>query len=328
MIAVTGANGLLGSFIVRKLVESDKQAIAIVRKDSNRSLLADISDKVIFREADICDAVALEPALAGVDTLIHAAALVSFNPKDAAKIYKINTEGTRNVVDVCLETGVSKFVHISSVSALGRQKGQSLIDENNKWISSPLNSSYAESKYLAELEVFRGQEEGLNTITLNPSLILAPANWNKSSARLFKYVWQQKPFYIDGTLNYVDVRDVSDITIKMIPSQFSGERFIVNAGKIGFKEFFESIGKHFNRRPPFLKLSKTSLRILAHLEALRSKLLHTEPLITRETARLAGNNFLYDNKKITKILNFEFKNIDNTLKWCCDYYLAHVNGKN
>lgn len=328
MIAVTGANGLLGSFIVRKLVESDISTIAIVRKGCNRTLLTDIADKVIFREADVCDAIALEAALADIDTVIHAAAMVSFNPRDSRMIFKINAEGTRNVVNSCLEIGIPRLIHISSVAALGRQKEQSFINEENKWINSPLNSSYAESKYLAELEVFRGQEEGLSTITLNPSLILAPADWNRSSARLFKYVWQERLFYIDGCLNYVDVRDVADIIIKMITTQLSGERFIISAGNIGFKAFFESIGKNLKRRPPFVKLSKASLLLLAHLEGLRSKLLQTEPLITRETARLSGNNFLYDNKKITKTLNFEFKSIDNTLKWCCDYYLAQVNGKN
>lgn len=320
MIAVTGANGLLGSFIVRKLLQEQTAFVALRRKDSDVGLLHDINDKIQWRVADVLNPLLLHEALEGCTAVIHAAAAVSFNPNRADEVREINVEGTRNVVNACLQQKIKKLVHISSVAALGRQKGQILIQEENKWIDNPMNSVYADSKYRAELEVFRGQEEGLNTIILNPSVILAPADWNKSSAKLFKYVWNKRPFYIDAFLNYVDVRDVASCAYQMLHRDLSGERIIVSAGNISFKNFFTKVASNFHVTPPGRKLTKGSLNIISKLEKIRTWFLRSEPLITRETAQLAGTEFLYDNEKIKKILNFQFQTIDTTLEWCCDYY--------
>jgi dihydroflavonol-4-reductase len=236
-------------------------------------------------------------------------------------------QGTKNVVNTCLQNGVKKLVHISSVAALGREKSQSIIDENSKWTESKLNSAYAESKYLAELEVFRAGEEGLNTVILNPSLIMAPANWNKSSAQVFKYVWKKNPFYFDGTTNIVDVRDVAEVACKLLHANLPGERFILNAASISFHDLFQKIADHFKRKPPFIKVNKNVLKILAVADEFRAYILRTPPLITRENARLADTNYFYNNQKVKQVLNFEFNPIDATLQWCCEYYLRQVNGK-
>src|SRR5688572_23589273 len=226
MIAVTGANGLLGSFIVRKLMEQGEPFVALKRKNSDTSLLQDVAHKITWRDADVTDAVSLREAFDQVTHVIHTAATVSFNPRRARQVMEINIEGTRNVVDECLALGIRRLVHISSIGALGVQRGQTRVDENNKWLEGSTNSVYAESKYQAELEVFRGQEEGLSTIIVNPSVILAPANWNKSSAQLFKYVWSEKPFYTEGDINIVDVRDVVNIVHKLLHHSLEGQRFI------------------------------------------------------------------------------------------------------
>jgi dihydroflavonol-4-reductase len=327
MIAVTGANGLLGSFIIRKLIEEKRQFVALKRDNSDTSLLKDVSHQITWRSADVLNPVLLEEALHDVTHVIHAAAMVSFNPRHAKKIIDINTIGTRNVVNACLGSSVKRLVHISSVAALGRQKDQPIIDEENKWIDSPLNSVYAESKYRAELEVFRGQEEGLSTIVLNPSVILAPADWNKSSAQLFKYVWDERPFYIDGNLNYVDVRDVVKATIFMIDASIENTRFILNAGNIPFLEFFRRVASEFNKKVPTIQLRRNFLQIAAVVESLRATFTNSEPLITRETVRLAGTRFSYKNDKIHKIMNLDFQTIDRTINWCSEYYLANLIDK-
>jgi len=327
MIAVTGANGLLGSFIVRELLKTNARFVAIRRKDSDTSLLSDVSEKIIWREADIVDVVALNEALKDVSVVIHAAGMVSFNPRDEKKIYAVNVEGTRHIVDACAANNVRRLLHVSSVAALGRQKDQREVDESNKWIDSELNTTYAQSKYKAELEVFRGQEEGLSTVIVNPTVILAPADWNRSSAQLFKYIWQEKKFYIDGSLNYVDVRDAARIIIKLLDTPIQNERFILAGGSIPFLDFFKKIAVHFNKKTPTIKLNKSTLKFVAKLEMLRSTLTNSTPLITSETARLAGTYFSYNNQKIRTILGEEFQTIDETLRWCCEYYIAKINEK-
>ncbi|HMR58068.1 MAG TPA: NAD-dependent epimerase/dehydratase family protein, partial [Cyclobacteriaceae bacterium] len=191
MIAITGANGLLGSYVLHKLVAEQVPVIAICRTNSNRNLVKDLAG-VIWREADVTDPVSLEDALKGATTVIHTAAIVSFNPRLRDKMLQVNAEGTRNVVDSCLGLQIPNLIHISSVAALGRKSGINRVDETTHWVSSNLNTDYAKSKRMAELEVWRGAEEGLSVNIINPSVILAPADWNKSSVRLFQYVWQQK----------------------------------------------------------------------------------------------------------------------------------------
>jgi dihydroflavonol-4-reductase len=320
MIAVTGANGLLGSFLVRRLLQENTPFVALKRAQSDLSLLQDVASQIQWRDADINDPLSLQDAFQDVEGVIHTAAVVSFNPRDKKKIFEVNVEGTRNVVDACLGSGVKRLLHVSSVAALGRTKGQSVTTENNKWVASPLNSTYGESKYLAELEVFRGEEEGLSTIIINPSVILAPANWNNSSARLFRYVWDEKAFYIDGSLNYVDVRDVVNVMLPLYNSTARADRFIVNAGNISFKEFFDKIADHFSKKSPSIKLNKDVLGFIARMEAWRSAIFRTEPMITRETARLADTFFWYDNQKVKKALGVEFQSIEATLAWCCSHY--------
>lgn len=327
MIAITGANGLLGSFIVRKLIAKNEKFVALKRRNSDTSILDDVQENIQWRNADILDPVSLEEAFDGVTSVIHAAAMVSFNPRSANLIYKINVEGTKHVVNCCLANGIKKLVHISSVAALGRQKGEKTIDENHKWTDNPLNSTYAKSKYLAELEVYRAHEEGLETVIVNPSVILAPADWTRSSAKLFKYVWDEKPFYVDSYINWVDVRDVAEATYQLLYAHCPGERFIVNADSIALIDFFSQTAQRFNKKIPSIRLSQPLIKILAILESFRTWINATEPLITRETARLAGSEFLYQNEKIRKRLNFTFQTVDQTLDWCCQYYMNRSNRK-
>jgi dihydroflavonol-4-reductase len=327
MIAVTGANGLLGSFIIRKLIEQKESFVALKRPDSDLSLLTDVQHQVTWRDADILNPVALQEAFVDVSHVIHTAAMVSFNPRARNTLYRINVEGTHNVVNACLLKQVKKLIHISSVAALGRQKGETSLNEDHKWTDNALNSSYAESKYRAELEVFRGQEEGLNTVMLNPSVILAGADWSKSSAKLFRYVWEEKPFYIENHLNFVDARDVAAVTHQFLHKDFSGQRFILNAGSMELATFFAKVAVRFNKKAPSINLGRPFLNILAFAENLRSWLTHSEPLITSETARLANTRFHYENQKIKKLIDFEFQSIDQTLDWCCQYYINKFQTK-
>jgi dihydroflavonol-4-reductase len=328
MIAVTGSNGLLGSYIVRKLVTNNIPFVALKRKGSNLSLLHDLKESITWRDIDITDAVSVEEALEGVSGVIHTAAYVSFNPRKADTIFQINTEGTRNVVNACLVSNVKRLVHISSVAALGRQKGQDFLSEENKWIDSGVNSMYGKSKYKAELEVFRGQEEGLSTVILNPSVILGYSNWDKSSTQLFKYVWHERPFYINGSLNYVDVRDVADAAVQLFHSSIEGERFIVSGGSIPFKGFFDKTALRFEKKAPSVKVNATLAKLLARIEGVRTWFTGSEPIITRETARLIDTFFQYDNLKLKKAINFNFQTIDATLEWCCEEYKKQHGIKN
>jgi dihydroflavonol-4-reductase len=327
MIVVTGANGLLGSFLVRKLIDANMPFMAMRRKSSDISLLADVNDAIQWVEGDVTDPDALTEIFSKATGVIHAAAVVSYHKQDEEIIKSINVEGTRNVVNACLATGIKRLLHVSSVAAVGKEKGQTLIDETSKWIEGSIVSNYANSKYQAELEVWRGQEEGLCTVIVNPSVILAPTDWDRSSAQLFKYAWQERSFYTDGSFSAVDVRDVVTAIIQLYTSSIEAERFIITAEPITYLDFFTKAAANFEKKPPSIRVNRSLIQMAARLEALRSFLTGSRPLITKETAQLAGKNFTYSNDKVKKALGLEFQSIENTISWCCAEYRQKISLK-
>jgi dihydroflavonol-4-reductase len=320
MIAITGANGLLGSFILKKFIFEKSPVIGLKRVDSDISGLDKVLHEAEWRDADITNSLTLADALKNIDTVIHTAAVVSFDPRAKEKIFQTNVIGTQNIVNACLASGVSRLIFISSVAALGRKKGTTAINEESKWIDSDLNSDYAKSKYLAELEIYRGKEEGLSISIVNPSVILSKANPNKSSAQIFKYVNDERLFYTDGHLNYVDVRDVADAVYKIYESKINGEKFIVNAGSIDLKGLITKIAVRLKKKEPTIKINSNLLMTAAWLEEMRCKLSGTEALISRQSVKMSGEKFIYQNQKSINQLNVVYRPLDETLDWCCEYY--------
>ena len=181
MVLVTGGAGLLGKELITQLLAQGTQVRAIYNKS-----IIDIQDENLEQlQCNILDVVGLEEAMKGIGKLYHCAAIVTFNPKKRAELFKINIEGTANVVNAAVDAGVKKMVHVSSVSALGRIRENEPITETMNWSEETSNSRYGQSKYLAELEVWRGIGEGLDAVLVNPVLILGPGDWNNSSSRLF-----------------------------------------------------------------------------------------------------------------------------------------------
>lgn len=319
MIALTGATGLLGSFVLEKFIKENIPVKALTRNK------VESKPNVQWIEGDILDIHSLRSLFENVDTVIHVAGLVSFNPKKRDLLMEINMGGTRNVVNMCLASNVKRLIHISSVAALGRQRGINILNEESKWIESPLNSHYAKSKYLAELEAFRGQEEGLQVSVIYPSVVLAPGPWERSSSQIFKYVWNEKMFFTEGLTNYVDVRDVVEIIYQVYHQKKVGEKFIASGGAISFEQLFQKIATRFKKRAPRFLVPKSLTYWAGFLEEIKSSLLGKEPLISRQSARMTGESFIYDNKKSIEQIPIQYHTLKETLDWCCSYYLETYN---
>jgi dihydroflavonol-4-reductase len=328
MVLITGITGLVGSFTARRFLEAGYQVAGLKRQNSDLSLLQGIENQITWHEGDVLDILSLEDAMQGIDLVVHAAAIVSFAPKDQERMLKTNVEGTTNVVNICLDSKVKKLCFVSSVAALGRKTPnehtqESIIQINEKatWEESPLNSNYAKTKYLAEMEVWRGQSEGLATVIVNPSIILGEADWTKSSTQLLKYAYDEHSFYPQGNLNYVDVEDLVSIIYQLTTSEISNERYVVSAGEITYKEFLTKVAQKFNKKPPQKLLNKSLTGIIWRLEALRSFFTGKAPLITKETALSSSHSFEYQNEKVKKALNFSFKSLDESLDRICGQLL-------
>lgn len=318
MIFLTGATGLVGSFICRKLVQEGCKVRAMKRPSSKLSLLQDIADKIEWVEADLLDVLSLQEALEGCSQIVHSAGMVSYHKKDAELLYKINAEGTANLVNAALGQNIDHLVHISSVAAVGRSNKIKQLDETFKWNDANEHTAYGLSKHQAELEVFRASEEGIGVVILNPSLVLGPGLPEKSSTQLFKYVQDESPFYTEGCMNYVDVRDVASITFSALQGKLpEGERYIVSAGSTSYKEFFDQAADCLGRKAPGIRVNSYLLEIAYLIETFRAGLSGKSPLITKETLKLARQHIIFKNSKIKQALDYQFIPLEETIRWTC-----------
>jgi dihydroflavonol-4-reductase len=320
MIAITGCNGLLGSLICKTLVNDGHQVKALVREGADLSLIdSNVRPKIQICEIDFFDNASLDEVLKNVSTVIHCAARVSFAPSRVKEMYDFNVHATRQLVNACLHHEIQKFIHISSIAAIGRPINASVITEDILWEESPNNTHYARSKYLSELEVHRGFEEGLQGFILNPSVILAPGKLDMSSSKLFGYVKNGGRYTSEGDFNVVDGRDVVAILLLLWNrTDINGQRFIVNAGKLQYQDFFHQVASYFGVRPPNIKVHPFVLQILWRFEYVKSWLTGSEPLITKETARLTQTSHTYSSTKIVDLLQFQFRPLPQTISWVCE----------
>ncbi|RAJ85431.1 nucleoside-diphosphate-sugar epimerase [Chitinophaga dinghuensis] len=320
MILVTGGTGLLGSHLIRSLVEAGKPVRAIYRK-APAAQLQDIHHKIEWVEGDILDVVGLEEVMEGIRQVYHCAGMVSFTPGNNG-LRKVNVEGTANVVNCALDAGVEKLVHVSSVAALGRAKDGQHITEESEWVPSKHNSQYAVSKFDGELEVWRGIAEGLPAVVVNPSIILGSGFWEDGSSAIFKNVYKEFPYYTRGVNGFVDVRDVAKAMMMLMDAPVTGERFILSADNWSYKDLFTSMANALHRKPPVKEATPFMTGLVWRVEKIKHMLGGKSPLITKETAHTAQLKVFYDNKKIQQFLPaFHFRSLATTIEETCQDFL-------
>lgn len=323
MILVTGGAGLLGKELITQLLAQGKKVRAIYNKTPLPHFhLGNLEQK----QCDILDVMALEEAMDGVEQVYHCAAIVTFNPKRKRELFKINIEGTANVVNAALDAGVKKMVYVSSVAALGRIRENEPVNENMNWTEETSNSSYGQSKYMAELEVWRGIGEGLDAVIVNPTIILGAGDWESGSSKIFQTVYKEFPWYSDGVTGFVDVKDVAAVMTRLMESSITAQRFIVSAENRTYKDVLTLIAKAFGKKPPRKKVTPSIAKIVWRLEAVKSWFTKKDPLVTRETSKTALAKVNFDNSKLKKFIHdFNYRPIEETIAQTCAALQQNIN---
>lgn len=311
-ILITGATGLLGSSLAERFA-GIAEIHGIKRKSSNVALTKGVPVK--WHEGDLNDFQSLEEALDGVDMVVHSAALVSYQPRDEKKLMKTNVEGTINLVNAMLAKGVKKLIHISSVAALGKSPDLDTIDEKHKWVDSDLNTPYAISKYLSELEVWRGVQEGLQALVVHPSIILGKVGTGRSSTEIYNYVLEEKKYYPSGTVNYIDLRDTVEIIFQLFEKSAWNERFILSADSISYKLFFEKMALALGKKAPDTQVSDGMLKFGLFFIGLAKRLGLSKSPLNKQTAMISQLSYHMDNNKVKNFLGFKFRPLDETFRW-------------
>jgi nucleoside-diphosphate-sugar epimerase len=314
-ILVTGGAGLVGNELIKQLLEAGENVKAIYH--SSPISISHPSLSVV--QCDILDVSMLEEVMEGITHVYHAAALISYDPRDRHQLLKINIEGTANVVNACLDKGVEKLVHVSSVAALGRVKSGEMVTEKMNWTEETNNSIYGKSKYYGEMEVWRGTAEGLKAVVVNPSLVMGGDSWESGSSAIFKNVYNEFPWYTEGVAGVVDVRDVARAMILLMNSSISSEKFILSGENLSYRELFTMIANCFGKKPPSRKVNHFLAEVVWRIEWIKSQLTGKKNLLTKETARTAQAKVFFDHQKILNALpQFHFTKIKDTLEFTCN----------
>jgi dihydroflavonol-4-reductase len=320
-ILVIGAGGFLGSHLLKHLITQEPNAAIYATYRSNKPTINIPNVKLI--PLDLLDVDSVYNAHENMQEVYHCANAVSFDNSDAAALMHNNVEGTANVINACLANKVNKLIYVSSVGAIGRESGDKLINENTPWNTTAAVSIYAQSKYKAELEVWRGQAEGLNTCIVNPSIILGEGNWNNSSCALFKKAYESFAYYTNGANGFVDVKDCATAMHLLMTSNISNQRFILNGINTSYKNIFTLMANAMQTKAPN-KLAKpwmSSLMVIIY--GIRKLFTGKKSLITTETARTAHSIYKYDNAALLQALPmFNFTPIEQTIQRACKYYIS------
>lgn len=321
-IFITGASGLLGSYLIRDLLKKNLPIVALYRKEKSKLLNPEEIEQVEWVQGDILDVEVLLQAMEGCSEVYHCAGLVSFNPSRAYDLMKINVEGVANMINVALELGTKKFLHVSSVAAIGRKRNNQTVHENVKWEDDANPSLYGKSKYLGELEVWRGIGEGLAAVIVNPVIILGKGDWNHGSCATFKNAYNEFPWFTEGVSGFVDAADVSKAMIGLMETDLTGERFIISGENRTYKDIFNMMADGFHKKRPRFKVTPFLAALVWRLVKIKSAITKEEPLLTKETAETAQQKVYFDHSKLLQALpGFQFTSLNQTIQEACVYYL-------
>ncbi|MDT3403034.1 NAD-dependent epimerase/dehydratase family protein [Mucilaginibacter terrae] len=318
MILVTGATGFLGSTLALQLVQQNVPVRCIKRSSSViPEVLKPYGVLIDWRDADILEEPILADAFEGVTKVYHCAAWVSFKQADKEPMIATNVAGTANVVNLCMENNV-RLLHVSSIAAVGTAKPGLLITEKNHIEETPVNNVYAISKLESEMEVWRGIAEGLDAVIINPSVIIGAAAGTQGSGKIFETIRGGIKYYSSGSCGLVDVEDVAKCAIALMNSDITAERFIINAENWKYKDLFETAARCFGVTPPSAEAKPWMLELAWRGAAVVAAITGKDPSLDKIAAQAGSVEQNYDNSKLKKAVNIEFKPVKQTIEEICE----------
>lgn len=321
MVLVTGATGLVGSHLLLLLLENGEEVKALYRNEKNiqqtKALFEwknqlTLFEKINWIQGCLTDIPSLEKAFENIDYVYHCAAFISFDPGDEEQLRKTNIEGTANIVNLCLAYQIKKLCYVSSIAALGDLQGnETVITEETEWNPEIARSDYAISKFGAEMEVWRGQQEGLPVAIVNPGVILGPGFWNSGSSEIFQRIKKGLKYYTEGSTGFVTVEDVTRSMYQLMKSNIQKERFILVTESITYHRLADLIATALGKQKPSVYLKPWVTGLAWRIDWLISTLFFKKRMLSKATAISLHTQSEFDNSKIKNALNFEFEDIPN-----------------
>jgi dihydroflavonol-4-reductase len=307
---VTGATGVLGIQLVIALIKRGERVFAMYASDTSLSWSKRVLDfegisgthlsLLEWKRIELDDMSALETVLADCTTVYHCAAVVSYRRDERRRMYSTNVDGTRLLVNLCLERPGIRLCHVSSIAAIGRSPGVLELDEESEWIESPNNTHYAISKYLAELEVWRGIHEGLSAFIVCPGFIVGPGRPDRSSSSVIPSVAMDTGIYPPGGTAFIAAKDCANYMIHLMDSNITDERFILAEANLSHRDFFAKVAGALNISAPGRKAGFILLNLAVVYSRVKEWMGGMKNQVTFESIRNASVCYRYKTEKIGK----------------------------
>lgn len=317
-ILITGGTGFIGSNLADALLQRGYAVRILRRRSSNLVNVEHLP--VEHRVGDVRDVGSLREAMRGCDTVFHTAAIVSFWRPLHQLQYEVNVGGTRNVVDACLKENIERLVHTSSIAAIGHPTSGMLADEITPFNWQHVESGYKNSKHMAEQEIKRGVERGLNAVMVNPAVVIGPGDIHFNGGKIIRSVKRhQALFYIKGGMNIVFVEDVVRGHISAAVKGKTGERYILGGENLTHKQAFQMTAQVVGGVIPRIRMPISVLRVAAKLFDAAGTLLKREPMVTSELFFGAGLQNWYSSEKAQRELGYTItpfrEALEKTYRW-------------
>ena len=317
-IFVTGGTGFIGSYVLRSLAKDGHELVASKRGSSRMDLVKDIKD-VEWKECNLFDITAMEDVIKRCDAVVHIAGSVSFSPWKRDTIFKTNIDLTANLINISLDNDIKRFIHFSSVAALGLST--KTIDESQVWTENKSKNYYSLSKYLGEKEAWRGFAEGLNVSIINPSFTVGGAYWNYGPMSMVARIDNGLKYYPAGSNGCVDVRDVSEMCAKLLKREdLSGRRFICSGHNISHLNLMKMMCDELDTPYPTTPINGIFGAMAWRGASMIARMRGKETLLSRESYTISSSDLSYDNTQSIELLDMQYTPLEKTINDTIDSY--------
>ena len=311
MILITGSTGFVGMHLLKELSESKTRIVAMYRSENKKKLVECFFnntnskiENIIWRKANIIDFISLEEVFKGITQVYHCAGYISFSNSDKEKLYNVNKRGTENIVNLCIDKKISKLVYLSSISSLGEEVDEIEVNENTIWDNSNERTFYSYSKYRAELEVWRGIEEGLEAIIINPGIIMGKCSGKSTPQSKIEKMLIKSPFcfYTKGNSGFVNIFDVVKVSVELMLSNISNERFILVSKNYDYLSLITKLKQNLKINKKSISVNKKVLYMILFFDFIFSGIRLKNSHLSVRFIKSMFNKKIYNGSKIIEFL--------------------------
>jgi len=319
-VLITGADGLLGSNVVRELLQQNHQVKAFILPGSTSKTLDGLPIEIV--EGNILNTAAIEAAVEGCDAIIHAAANTNIWPNRSEIICKVNLEGTKNIVEAGMKAGIKRLVHIGTANSFGFGPLDDPGSEEKPFGAAHYELDYMDSKLDAQRYILQKvKDENLPAVIINPTFMLGPYDSKPSAGAMILAVYhKQVPGFAKGGKNYVAVKDAATAIVNALTKGRVGECYIVGHQNLNYKEAFTTIADVVGVDPPKITFPSSLIRLYGRMGSLYGNITKKAPTVSYTMACISCDEHYFSPQKAIDELGLPQTDIRVAIKEAFDWF--------